>query len=106
MSRQNKTRTYARNRMFSRKGNEKIYESDGTYLLKLVVVLLLGTFWLKFNQSLHWGDFALSAIPLGLILGLFLVHKLETIQYNRKLWYAILLITTVISYFLPVGIVI
>jgi hypothetical protein len=49
-SQKNKERTYARNRKFSRKGNEKIYERDSTYLLKLVVVILLGTFWLKFSQ--------------------------------------------------------
>lgn len=105
MPSKNKPRTYARNRVFSRKGHENINESDGTYLLKLVCVLLLGTLWLKFQQPLHMGDFALSGVPLGLILGLFLIHKFENFQYNRKIWYAILILSTTVSYFLPAGIV-
>ena len=100
-----RARTYARNRSFSRKGNEKIYESDGMYLTKLILVILLGSFWLKFHSPLVWGDFYLNGLPLGLIVGLFLVGKYEQFQANRKIWYAILLITAIISYFLPSGIV-
>lgn len=105
MPNKNKQRTYARNRTFSRRGNEKIYESDGTYLMKLVLVLLLGTFWLKFAQPLHIGGFMATGLPLGLILGLFFIHKFENFQANRKIWYAVLIIATVVSYFLPAGVV-
>ena len=105
-SQKNKERTYARNRKLSRKGNEKIYERDSTYLLKLVVVILLGTFWLKFSQPLHFFGLALNAVPIGLILGLFLVSRLEHFQFNRKIWYALLFVVTIVSYFLPAGIVI
>ncbi len=105
-SHQHKTRTYARNRRFSRKGNEKIYESDRTYILKLVAVILLGTLWLKFQQPFTLAGLTITAFPLGLVLGLFLVNRLEHFQFNRKIWYAILFVITVISYFLPAGIVI
>lgn len=99
-------RTYARNRAFSRTGREKIYESDGAYLLKLIVVILLGSFWLKFDSPLMWGDLYLHGLPLGLIIGMFLVSRFEHFQANRKIWYAILLIVTIVSFFLPSGIVI
>lgn len=101
-----RTRTYARNRQVSRRGYENIYESDGAYLLKLAVVVLLGTLWLKFQSPLVWGAFYLNAIPLGLILGLFLISKYEPFQANRKILYAILLIVAVLTYFFPAGIVI
>lgn len=106
-SSKNRTRTYARNRaMYSRRGYEKMVESDGTYFLKLVICVLLGTFWIKFSTPIIWGDFVFNAIPLGLIVGLFLVSKYESIQFDRKIWYVVLTLVTVTSYFLPAGIVI
>lgn len=105
-SAKNKQRTYARNRVFSRKGNENIYESDGTYFLKLIVCMLLGTLWLKFTEPILIGNVPFSGIPVGLLAGLLLISRFEKFQYNRKIWYAILILVTIISYFLPMGIVI
>ncbi len=104
-SQKNKERTYARNRAVSRTGREKIYERDSTYFLKLVVVLLLGAFWIRFATPIEIGALALGAFPLGLVIGIFLVSRLEKFQYDRKIWYAILLVMTIISYFMPVGLV-
>ncbi len=104
-SKQNKSRTYGRNRIFSRKGRENTYESDSTYLLKLIVVVLLGTFWLKFAQPMEIGSFVMTGIPLGLLVGVVIVSRFEHFQYDRKIWYAILVVITVISYFVPAGIV-
>lgn len=101
-----KERTYARNRLISRKGRENIYESDSTYFLKLIVVVLLGMMWLKFAEPLQVGSFVLTGIPLGLMIGVLIVSKFEHFQLDRKIWYAILVIVTVISYFVPAGIVI
>ena len=101
-----RARTYARNRAISRRGNENIYETDGAYLTKLILVILLGSFWLKFGSPLEFGEFVLSAVPIGLIVGLFLVSKYEHFQADRKIWYAILFVVTIVSYFLPSGIVI
>lgn len=101
-----KSRTYARNRQsVSRRGRENLYEKDSTYLLKLIVVVLLGTFWLKFSSPLMIGNFPLAAIPIGAVVGLFLVGKFEHFQFDRKIWYAVLILVTVISYFVPAGIV-
>lgn len=100
-------RTYARNRVFSRKGHEKIYEYDSKYLLKLVIVILLGTFWLKFASPIYMGNFfVISAIPVGLIAGLIIVNRFEPLQQNRRIWYAVMSVITLVTYFLPAGIVI
>ena len=101
-----RTRTYARNRTFSRKGYEKIFESDGEYLLKLIVCVLLATFWIKFSQPFTWLGMTFAAIPVGLIVGLIIVSQFEKFQANRKIWYAVIIVVGIISYFEPAGIVI
>ena len=102
----NKQRTYARNRVFSRRGNERIYESDGTYFLKLVLCVLLGTLWLKFNSPLILAGLPFGGLPVGMLFGLLVVSRFEKFQYDRKIWYAILILVTIASYFLPAGILI
>ena len=102
----NKQRTYARNRVFSRRGNERVYESDGTYFLKLVLCVLLGTLWLKFNSPLMLAGLPFGGLPVGMLFGLLVVSRFEKFQYDRKIWYAILILVTIASYFLPAGILI
>ena len=85
--------------------DEKVFESDSTYFLKLVVFALLGTLWLKFGQSVSWMGIPLHGIPLGFLVGLLLVSRFEEHQSDRKIWYAILLVVTIICYFVPAGIV-
>lgn len=89
----------------TRRNYEKVFESDSTYFLKLVCFTLLGTLWLKFGQPMTWFGLPVSGIPLGLLVGLFLVAKFEKYQSDRKIWYAILLVVTIICYFVPAGIV-
>lgn len=101
-----KQRTYARNRVLNRRGNEKIYESDGAYFLKLVLCIVLGTLWIKFQAPLVVGGISLNGLPVGLLFGVLVVSQFEKFQYDRKLWYAILVLVTIVSYFLPAGIVI
>lgn len=85
---------------------ERVFESDSTYFLKLVVFILLGTLWLKFEHPITWLGMPLSGVPLGMLLGLILVNKFEKHQSDRKIWYAILLIVTIICYFMPAGVMI
>lgn len=105
---QKRPRTYARNRAasVSRRGYEKIFESDGTYFLKLVAVVLLGTFWLRFGEPIWWLEIPFGAVPVGLLIGLILVNRFEKFQSDRKIWYAILVIVTILCYFAPTGIII
>lgn len=103
----NKSRTYARNRAaVSRKGHEMVVETDGTYFLKLVICVLLGTFWIKFADPVSWQGNMFNAIPIGLIVGLILIKRYEPLQSDRKIWYAVLILLTIVSYFVPAGIVV
>jgi hypothetical protein len=106
---QKRSRTYARNRLkpaeMTRRGNERTFETDSTYFLKLVVFALLGTLWIKFMSPLSIGGFLLNGIPLGFFAGLILVSQFEKYQSDRKIWYAILLVVTIICYFVPAGVV-
>lgn len=83
-----------------------ISEPDSTYFLKLVLIVILGTLWLKFSQPLVLGDIPLNGVPVGLIVGLMGIRLLEKNAVDRKIWYAVLIIIGVISYFVPAGIVI
>jgi len=105
---QKRPRTYARNRAaaVSRRGYEKVFETDSRYFLKLVIFVLLGTLWLKFSEPAVWLGIPLNGIPLGLLIGVIIVNKFEKYQADRKIWYAILLVVTIICYFVPAGIVI
>ena len=102
----NKTRTYGRNRGVRRKPSTQPYESDGKYFLKLVLCVVLGTVWLKFNDPILVGPAVFNGLPIGLFVGLLVVSQFEKFQYDRKIWYAILVIVTIVSYFLPSGIII
>lgn len=85
---------------------EKVFESDGTYLLKLVAFVMLGMFWIRFDQPISWMGVPMGAIPAGLLLGLILVNRLESHQSDRKIWYAILIVVGITSLFWATGIVI
>lgn len=80
-------------------------EKDSTYFLKLVVYIILGTFWLKFLTPLQIGDVALQGLPVGLVIGLVFASH-DHFQIDRKIEYAILIVMTIVSYFLPAGIVV
>lgn len=97
-----RTRTPSRARRYS----EKIYESDSTYFLKLVIFVLLGAFWIKFGEPVSLGVVPITAIPVGMLLGFILVRQFEKHQSDRKIWYAILLVVAIISNFAASGIVI
>lgn len=105
-SKRNRERTYARNRAISRRGYEKVNETDSSYFLKLVLCVVLGSLWLKFAHPIAIGAVPLSGLPIGLLIGLLIVAKFEKYQFNRKIWYAIIILVTIISFFLPAGIVI
>ena len=80
-------------------------ETDSAYFLKLVLYVVLGTFWLKFADPIQIGDFLVNGFPLGLILGLVFASH-DHFQVDRKIEYAILIIMTILTYFLPAGIII
>lgn len=80
-------------------------ESDGAYFLKIVLYVLLGSFWLRFPSPISIGYVDFNGFPLGLLLGLLFASH-DHFQIDRKVEYAILIIVTIITFFLPAGIVI
>ncbi|MNL40395.1 hypothetical protein D3C87_1627400 [compost metagenome] len=86
----------------SRRGYEKLFEADSTYFLKLIICVLLGTLWVKFATAVTVAGVYVGAIPAGLIIGLVLINRFEKIQADRKIWYAVLIVMTVICCALPV----
>jgi len=76
-------------------------ETDSIYFLKLTVFLILGSQWVYVEHLPNWQ----VPIPVGLILGLvFATH--EHFQVDRKVEYAVLIVATFISFWLPIGLVI
>ena len=80
-------------------------ESDSTYFLKLVLYVVLGSLWLKFATPLELGGFVFNGLPLGLALGIVFASH-DHFQVDRKIEYAILIVMTILSYFIPAGILI
>lgn len=99
-------RTYARNRALTAKLRTPIIESDGQYLLKLAVIIVLGAFWLKLSAPLNWNGFIIGGFPIGCIVGLVGIHLWEKNQLDRKIWYAILILVTIIGNFFPATIMV
>ena len=106
MSGQHKKRTYARNRTnFNRRGFEKNPEADSIFLLKLLLSVIAGSFWLKFSQPISFLGLSFGGFPIGTIVGILAVNRLEKRQTSRHIFYAVILIITILSYFVPAGIV-
>lgn len=82
-----------------------LYSSDSTFFLKLVMFVVLGSFWLKFSNPIAVGPVVLTGIPIGLMLGVFFASR-DRFQIDRKIEYAILVIMAVLTYFVPAGIII
>lgn len=99
-------RTYAKNRPRLKKPGKQVFEADGVYFLKLVIVVLLSTLWLKFAAPMSWQGIPLAAFPLGALITVIGIKLFEKDPYDRKIWFAVLVMVTIISYFVPAGIVI
>lgn len=70
---------------------------DNNYFLKLVLYLVVGSFWLKITAGgTH------IPIPIGLIIGL-LFARHESLQVDKKIEYAVLLAAMLVGYFAPFG---
>lgn len=85
---------------------ERLVEADGVYFLKLVIVVLLSTLWLKLATPLTWNSVPLGGFPLGALIAIVGIRLLEKDPIDRKIWFAVIVIVTILSYFVPAGIVI
>lgn len=87
------------------KKSAKNSEADSTYFLKIVLYIVLGSLWIKLGAPLHIGAVTVNGIPFGLFIGLLFASH-DHFQVDRKIEYALLIVMTVLTYFLPAGIVI
>lgn len=85
---------------------DRIVEADGVYFLKLVVVVLLSTLWLKFTTPIVWGGIPFGGFPIGALIAVIGIKLFEKDSVDRKIWFAVLVMVTILSYFVPAGIVI
>lgn len=75
-------------------------ELDSVYLLKLVMYLIVGAQWLRFEHPSGTGQIP---IPIGLIVGLlFAAH--DHFKIDRKIEFAILLVAMFVGFWSQVGI--
>ncbi len=72
--------------------------TEGNYFLKLVIFLILGFFWIKIGVPGSWQ----IPIPIGLIIGLFLINS-GRFKIDKKIDYAILLVAMLVGFWAPVG---
>ena len=91
--------------MLMPKKKQKQTESDSAYFLKLVLYVVVGSFWIKFAEPLVVGNVIFNGIPVGLMLGLLFASH-DHFQVDRKIEYAILIVISILTYFVPAGIVI
>lgn len=80
-------------------------ESDGAYLLKIVMYIVVGSIWLRFADPITIGAFTFNGLPIGLVIGLIFASH-DHFQVDRKIEYVVLILVAVLSYFLPTGIII
>lgn len=81
-----------------------MYEKDSAFFLKLAVFVVLSALWLRLSNPIDLGAVSIQAIPLGLIVALLLVLKIEKYQFNRKIWYVTLFMMAILTSFTPVGV--
>lgn len=80
-------------------------EADSRYFLKLIIYVLLGMFWLRLASPIEIFGLNIGALPVGLVIGLLLASH-DKFQIDRKIEYAVLVVVTIVSLFLPIGVVI
>lgn len=80
---------------------KKQTETDNAYFLKLVLYLIVGSQWLRIESLPDWS----LPIPVGLSVGLMYASH-DHFKVDRKIEYAILLIATFVSFWLPLGLVV
>lgn len=82
----------------------QLTEPDSAYFLKIVLYVILGSLWLRLAEPIQLGDFVFNGFPIGLVVGLLFASH-DHFQMDRKIEYALLTVVTIMSFFLPVGIV-
>lgn len=76
----------------------KTNETDGAFLLKLVMYLVVSSFWVRI-QIVEGGELP---VPIGALIALlFATH--DHFQIDRKIEFALILVGMFIAFWLPIG---
>ena len=84
--------------MAKAKQKQSKVDIEGMYFLKLVLYLILGSFWIRLGNGSTWQ----IPIPVGLLIGL-LIARNDRFKIDRKIEYAVLLIAMFIGFWTPMG---
>ena len=92
----------AKNKKTAKKSTRKASkEPDSTFFLKLVLYLILGSQWIRIESLPDWS----IPIPVGLLIGAYFASH-DHFQIDRKIEYALLLVSMFVAFWLPMGVVI
>lgn len=83
------------------KKRQNMNEPDSLFFLKVIVFFLLGTMWVRIVGP----EGNEISLPVGLIVGL-LIARHEHFQIDRKIEFVVLFISTIISFYLPIGLLV
>ena len=79
----------------------KDQELDGVYFLKLVMYVIIGAQWLRFNNS---SGQTILALPIGLVVGMvFALH--DHFKIDRKIEFAVLLVAAMVGFYAMIGLI-
>jgi hypothetical protein len=74
-------------------------ETDGAFVLKLVLYVILGSLWLKLHHN--GSDFSIP-LPVGLLIGLLFTSH-EHFRIDRKIEYGVLVVAALLGMIAPYG---
>lgn len=97
-----KTRLSRKNAVTEIYKNQRVYAH---FLLKFTLFALLGMIWFGFGASVSIGGAKVDVFPIGLMVGLILVC-FERFRIGRGIEIAILVVSAILSYVLPIGFVV
>ena len=72
-------------------------ESEGTYMLKLALFIIIGSQWLRVTNGV-----SVLPVPLGFVIGL-IFTTYDHFIIDRKIEYAVLLMAAFIGFWIPMG---
>lgn len=77
-------------------------ELDSVYVLKLVLYVIIGSLWLRFQSG---GKDVFIPVPIGLVIGLiFAAH--DHFKIDRKVEFAVLLVAMLVGFWSQVGLLV
>ncbi len=84
--------------MAKKKTQTSSSETDGAYFLKIVLYMIVGSAWIRVTTKAG----AVYPLPFGAVVALLFASH-EHFQLDRKIEYAIILVSMFISFWLPIG---